>query len=160
MLPDLGDSGLAAVVKGSELIDPSSIIADCKSGVSGAGRNANIANAYCESSESVKAYAVARAPAFTRNQTDPAVYQTRMPNSYLLPHLMPMIRGMHATVYADAVDTDTEIQQVFETFYRDEPFVDVMPEDRIPKLARCEAPINAGLRCIIWMRVKSMSYWQ
>ncbi len=50
-----------------------------------------------------------------------------------VPHLMPMIRGLHATVYADANNTDTNIQQVFENFYRDEPFVDVMPAGSHPE---------------------------
>ncbi len=116
----------------SELIDPSGIIADCKSGVSGAGRNAHIANAYCESSESVKAYAVAGHRHLPEIKQ---ILQSINKNADLvfIPHLMPMIRGMHATVYADAINTDTEIQQVFEKFYQDEPFVDVMPGGSHPE---------------------------
>ena len=114
------------------LIQPSSIIADCKSGISGAGRNANVATTYSELSESVKAYAV------TGHRHLPEIRQ--IPQSInneaelvFVPHLMPMIRGLHATVYADANNTDTNIQQVFENFYRDEPFVDVMPAGSHPE---------------------------
>ena len=114
------------------LIEPSSIIADCKSGVSGAGRNANIATTYSELSESVKAYAV------TGHRHLPEIRQilqsiNNEAELVFIPHLMPMIRGLHATVYADANNTDTNIQQVFENFYRDEPFVDVMPAGSHPE---------------------------
>lgn len=114
------------------LIEPSSIIADCKSGVSGAGRNANVATTYSELSESVKAYAV------TGHRHLPEIRQilqsiNNEAELVFVPHLMPMIRGLHATVYADANNTDTNIQQVFENFYRDEPFVDVMPAGSHPE---------------------------
>lgn len=114
------------------LIGPSSIIADCKSGVSGAGRNANVATTYSELSESVKAYAV------TGHRHLPEIRQilqsiNNEAELVFVPHLMPMIRGLHATVYADANNTDTNIQQVFENFYRDEPFVDVMPAGSHPE---------------------------
>ncbi len=114
------------------LIEPSSIIADCKSGISGAGRNANVATTYSELSESVKAYAVAG------HRHLPEIRQilqsiNNEAELVFVPHLMPMIRGLHATVYADANNTDTNIQQVFEKFYRDEPFVDVMPVGSHPE---------------------------
>lgn len=114
------------------LIEPSSIIADCKSGISGAGRNANVATTYSELSESVKAYAV------TGHRHLPEIRQilqsiNNQAELVFVPHLMPMIRGLHATVYADANNTDTNIQQVFEIFYRDEPFVDVMPAGSHPE---------------------------
>lgn len=114
------------------LIEPSSIIADCKSGVSGAGRNANVATTYSELSESVKAYAV------TGHRHLPEIRQilqsiNNKAELVFIPHLMPMIRGLHATVYADANNSDTNIQQVFENFYRDEPFVDVMPAGSHPE---------------------------
>ena len=49
------------------------------------------------------------------------------------PHLMPMIRGIHATVYADACTAADEVQTLFEDYYRDEPFVDVMPAGSHPE---------------------------
>jgi N-acetyl-gamma-glutamyl-phosphate reductase len=109
-----------------DLIDPASIIADCKSGASGAGRNANVATAFCEVAESVKAYAVdghRHLPEIRQ------VLQTVNNDADLVftPHLMPMIRGIHATVYADGKGSSEKVQQVFEDYYSNEPFVDVMP---------------------------------
>lgn len=109
-----------------DLIDPASIIADCKSGVSGAGRSASAATAFCEVTESVKAYAVdghRHLPEIRQ------VLQTVNSDADLVftPHLMPMIRGIHATVYADARGSSEKVQQVFEDYYSNEPFVDVMP---------------------------------
>jgi len=116
----------------NDLIEPSSIIADCKSGVSGAGRSANVATAFTEVSESVKAYGVAG------HRHLPEIKQSlrsinKNADLVFIPHLMPMIRGMHATVYADAKNTDAEIQQIFEEYYSDEPFVDVMPAGSHPE---------------------------
>ena len=114
------------------MIDPRSIIADCKSGSSGAGRKASVDTAFCETAESVKAYAVGR----HRHQPEiREVLKTVDADTELVftPHLMPMIRGIHATVYADAVAGADRVQAVFEEFYRDEPFVDVMPAGSHPE---------------------------
>jgi N-acetyl-gamma-glutamyl-phosphate reductase len=116
----------------NDLIEPSTIIADCKSGVSGAGRSANVANAFCEVTESVKAYGVAGHRHLPEIKQ---VLQFTNKNADLvfIPHLMPMIRGMHATVYTDAKGAVADIQQIFEDFYSDEPFVDVMPSGSHPE---------------------------
>ncbi len=115
-----------------QLIEPSSIVADCKSGASGAGRKAAVGTAFCEVTESVKAYAVGghrHLPEIREvlRGLDPAA------DLVFTPHLMPMIRGIHATVYADARDGSEDVQTVFEDFYRDEPFVDVMPAGSHPE---------------------------
>lgn len=107
-------------------IDPKSIIADCKSGTSGAGRKADVGTAFCEVTESVKAYGVGT----HRHQPEiQAILQTVDTNAQLVftPHLMPMIRGIHATVYADARNGGDGLQSMFENYYQNEPFVDVMP---------------------------------
>jgi len=115
-----------------EMIDPASIIADCKSGVSGAGRGESIARAFCEVSESVKAYGVGGHRHLPEIK---AVLQTVDPQADLVftPHLMPMIRGLYATVYADAQGAGSNVQKTFEEFYQDEPFVDVMPAGSHPE---------------------------
>ena len=114
------------------MIDPGSIIADCKSGSSGAGRKASFDTAFCEVTESVKAYAVAGHRHLPEIRE---VLQTVEPGAELVftPHLMPMIRGIHATVYADAIDAADRVQTRFEEYYRDEPFVDVMPAGSHPE---------------------------
>ena len=114
------------------MIDPRSIIADCKSGSSGAGRKASYDTAFCEVTESVKAYAVAGHRHLPEIRE---VLKTLDGDAELVftPHLMPMIRGIHATVYADAVASADRVQAVFEDYYRNEPFVDVMPAGSHPE---------------------------
>ncbi len=116
----------------NDLIDPASIIADCKSGTSGAGRKASVGTAFCEVTESVKAYGVAGHRHLPEIRE---ILRTLDANADLVftPHLMPMIRGIHATVYADARGPADRVQDVFESFYRDEPFVDVMPAGSHPE---------------------------
>ena len=116
----------------NHLIDPKTIIADCKSGTSGAGRNANVGTAFCEVTESVKAYAVSGHRHLPEIR---AILQTLDSDADLVftPHLMPMIRGIHATVYADAIGPADRVQDLFEAYYLDEPFVDVMPAGSHPE---------------------------
>jgi len=116
----------------NNLIDPKSIIADCKSGASGAGRKASVGTAFCEVTESVKAYGV---DGHRHLPEIREVLQTLNADADLVftPHLMPMIRGIHATVYADASGPADQVQMMFESYYRDEPFVDVMPAGSHPE---------------------------
>ena len=116
----------------NNLVDPKSIIADCKSGASGAGRNANTATLFCEVTESVSAYAV------SGHRHLPEIRQVLQlidtdADLVFTPHLMPMIRGIHATVYADAIAPVDTVQQIFEDYYSHEIFVDVMPAGSHPQ---------------------------
>lgn len=111
------------------LVNAGALIADCKSGVSGAGRKAEIGILFSESSDSFKAYGVAghrhlpETTAQLQRFTDEKVALT------FTPHLVPMIRGMHSTLYAQLNKevSNEELQSLFEAQYKDEPFVDVMP---------------------------------
>jgi N-acetyl-gamma-glutamyl-phosphate reductase len=120
--------GYAPLLKAG-VIDASHLIADCKSGVSGAGRKAEIGILFSEASDNFKAYGVSghrHSPETLerlRLLTDDKV------GLLFTPHLVPMIRGMHSTLYARLtkdIDNAT-LQALFEDAYRDEPFVDVMP---------------------------------
>jgi N-acetyl-gamma-glutamyl-phosphate reductase len=114
------------------LVDTASLVADCKSGVSGAGRGANTAMLMGEVGESFKAYAVAG------HRHLPEIRQTlgwltdRPVGLTFVPHLLPMIRGIHATLYA-RLEQEADLQAVFEERYRDEPFVDVLPAGSHPE---------------------------
>jgi N-acetyl-gamma-glutamyl-phosphate reductase len=127
--------GLLPLLKNG-LIEPSSIIADCKSGASGAGRNANVATLFSEVTESVKAYGTAGHRHLPEIRE---ILKTFNADSNLVfsPHLMPMIRGIHSTIYANAIgnasNSTHEVQRVFEQAYKDEPFVDVMPAGSHPE---------------------------
>lgn len=109
------------------LVDVTTLVADCKSGVSGAGRAAKTAMLMGEVGESFKAYSV------PGHRHLPEVRQTLGWASPVpvgltfVPHLVPMIRGIHATLYARLRAAADDLQSVFEARYADEPFVDVMP---------------------------------
>ncbi|WP_372599768.1 N-acetyl-gamma-glutamyl-phosphate reductase [Amphritea sp.] len=115
------------------LIDHRRLIADVKSGVSGAGRGANVGSLLCESSESMKAYAVAghrHLPEVKQGLSEAA---GRPVGLTFVPHLTPMIRGIHATLYGILKDPVDGLQELFEQRYANEPFVDVMPAGSLPE---------------------------
>ncbi|EIJ42201.1 N-acetyl-gamma-glutamyl-phosphate reductase, common form [Beggiatoa alba B18LD] len=110
------------------IVDPKSLIADAKSGVSGAGRKAEVGMLMGETGESFKAYGVAG------HRHLPEIVQGLNPLSHVpvqltfVPHLLPMIRGIHATLYATLYENNVlDLQHIFEQRYKDEPFVDVLP---------------------------------
>lgn len=111
------------------IIDAGNLIADCKSGVSGAGRKAEMGLLFSETSDSFKAYSVSG-----HRHTPETVEQLQRLSKdtvglLFTPHLVPMIRGMHSTLYArlTADISNEQLQALFEDAYKDEPFVDVMP---------------------------------
>ena len=126
--------GLLPLVE-SGLINLNGIIADTKSGISGAGRGANVATLLSEAGESFKAYGVGT------HRHQPEIAQTLSlvaDNSSIdltfVPHLLPIIRGIHATLYADEIARNaTDLQVLFETRYKNEPFVDVLPAGSHPE---------------------------
>ena len=111
------------------IVDSSHLIADCKSGVSGAGRKAEIGLLFAEASDNFKAYGVSghRHTPETIEQLESFTQQKI--GLLFTPHLVPMIRGMHSTLYARLTkDIDNQsLQGLFEDAYKNEPFVDVMP---------------------------------
>lgn len=121
---------LPLVEKG--LVDLDSLVADCKSGVSGAGRGASVGMLMGEAGESFKAYGVPGHRHLPEIRQNLAVAAGRSVELTFVPHLLPMIRGIHATLYA-RVSGDLDLQGMYESRYRDEPFVDVMPAGSHPE---------------------------
>jgi N-acetyl-gamma-glutamyl-phosphate reductase len=117
----------------NKLIDLSSIIADCKSGVSGAGRGANQATLFCETSESFKAYGVDGHRHYPEIKQELELLAGEEVGLTFVPHLVPMTRGMYATLYVDLLKTTTECMPLFESAYVNEPFVSVLPEGICPE---------------------------
>jgi N-acetyl-gamma-glutamyl-phosphate reductase len=117
----------------NNLVDPDSLIADAKSGVSGAGRKAAMGTLLCEVSESFKAYAI------TGHRHQPEIVQglnehsSKPVNLTFMPHLVPMIRGIQASLYATLLKKDIDLQSLYEDFYKDEIFVDVMEPGLSPE---------------------------
>ncbi len=116
-------------------IDMKSVIIDAKSGTSGAGRGAKVANLYCEVNESIKAYGVTnhRHTPEIEEQLSYASGQEALIN--FTPHLVPMNRGILVTAYANLVKdvTEEEIRALYEETYKEEPFVRVLPAGVCPE---------------------------
>lgn len=113
-------------------VDAMGLTADCKSGVSGAGRSASVGGLMGECGESFKAYAV---PGHRHLPEISQVLQGVSGGAVgltFVPHLLPMIRGIHATLYA-RLGGEVSLQALYEERYRDEPFVDVMPPGSHPE---------------------------
>jgi N-acetyl-gamma-glutamyl-phosphate reductase len=116
----------------NKLVSRKGLIADCKSGVSGAGRKAGIATSLCEVSESFKAYSVfghRHLPEIKQGLKQVAGGEVDL---VFVPHLTPMIRGIHATLYAKTDESITDLQTALERRYQDEVFVDVLPLESHP----------------------------
>ncbi len=116
----------------NKLIDFSNLIADVKSGVSGAGRKAQVSTLMSESGESFKAYAVAghrHMPEITQGL---AIIAKQSVGLTFVPHLIPMIRGIHATLYGQISGNIANVQELFEQRYKNELFVDVLAEGEHP----------------------------
>lgn len=115
------------------VVDTADLIANAASGVSGAGRQASVDNLLTEVSDSFKAYGVAghrHLPEIRQGLADLAGGSVGLT---FVPHLLPIIRGIHATLYATLLDTGVDLQGLYETRYRSEPFVDVMPVGSHPQ---------------------------
>jgi N-acetyl-gamma-glutamyl-phosphate reductase len=114
------------------VIEPSSLIADAKSGVSGAGRKAEISTLFSEAADNFKAYGVAghrHLPEIRQGLTHIAGKTIGLT---FVPHLTPVIRGIHATLYG-RLTREVDLQALFEQRYADEFFIDVMPAGSHPE---------------------------
>jgi len=119
------------------IVDAGHLIAACASGVSGAGKKAEMDLIFSEASDNYRAYNVSG----HRHQPETEARLQMMTGDKVrlifTPHLVPMIRGMHSTLYATLNSkglalNNEQLQQLFVDAYRDEPFVDVMPFAAMP----------------------------
>jgi N-acetyl-gamma-glutamyl-phosphate reductase len=114
------------------LVDTSHLVADCKSGVSGAGRKAETHILFAEAADNFKAYAVSghrHLPEIRQGLSFAAGHTVGLT---FVPHLTPLIRGIHATLYAKQTK-DADLQAIYEQRYANEPFVDVLPAGSHPE---------------------------
>jgi len=112
-------------------VDVGYLVADAKSGVSGAGRKAETQILFSEASDNFKAYGVAGHRHLPEIRQGLAIAAGREVGLTFVPHLTPMIRGIHATLYA-RVTREEDFQALFEQRYAAEPFVDVLPPKSHP----------------------------
>lgn len=127
--------GLAPLLEQGFIDFSAPIIADSKSGVSGAGRKAEVATLFAEASDSMKAYGVAG----HRHHPEIHAQLSQMAGTDLqfifVPHLIPMIRGMLSTIYVKLSEKAkvVDLQALYEQRYQHERFVDVMPAGSLPE---------------------------
>lgn len=114
------------------IVDSEHLIADCKSGLSGAGKKEEARLLFTEAADNFQAYSVAG------HRHQPEILQGLQQasrsavNMVFVPHLTPMIRGIHATLYARLTQLDVDLQSLYEKRYAEEPFVDVLPSGSHP----------------------------
>ncbi len=114
------------------LLTTDHLIADVKSGVSGAGRKAELATLMSETGESFKAYAVSGHRHLPEIQQGLETLAKHTLHLTFVPHLTPMIRGIYATLYAQTAADVNTIQQLYEQRYANESFVEVLPLGSLP----------------------------
>jgi N-acetyl-gamma-glutamyl-phosphate reductase len=114
------------------LVDLQHLIADAKSGVSGAGRKAEVHTLFAEAADNFKAYGVAGHRHLPEIRQGLESAAGKAVDLTFVPHLTPMIRGIHATMYARVKDKSVDLQKLFEQRYAHEPFVDVLPPKSHP----------------------------
>ena len=115
------------------LVDVERLIADAKTGVSGAGKSLKPGFLFAEMQESFKAYGVAGHRHLPEIRQSLAALAGAKIGLTFVPHLVPMIRGIHATLYGQLNAAGHDLQALYEKAYADEPFVDVLPAGAMPE---------------------------
>lgn len=147
--------GLAPVLRAG-VADTGALVADVKSGVTGAGREAKTGSLFCENNDSFRAYSVAG------HRHGPEVNQelSRLAGTAVdcifTPHLLPIQRGILATLHL-RLHEECDLQKLYEAYYAEEPFVDVLPAGQLPETRnvrgtnRCQIAIvpQSGQRAVV-----------
>jgi N-acetyl-gamma-glutamyl-phosphate reductase len=131
------------------LVDTQYLVASCASGASGAGRQAKVDNLLTELADSFKAYGVGghrHLPEIEQGLADVAGSPVQLT---FVPHLLPMIRGIHSTLFARLVDTSVDLQALYQEWYAEEPFVDVLPAGMFPQTRT----VKGANRCQISLQI-------
>lgn len=127
--------GLAPLLEQGFIDFSAPILADCKSGVSGAGRKAEVATLFAEASDNMKAYGVAGHRHHPEIHAQLMQLASEKVDFIFVPHLIPMIRGMLSTIYVklSARANSLDLQTLYEKRYANEQFVDVLPAGNLPE---------------------------
>jgi N-acetyl-gamma-glutamyl-phosphate reductase len=113
-------------------VDTGFLVADAKSGVSGAGRKPETHILFAEAADNFKAYAVGGHRHWPEIRQGLEIFAGKPVGFTFVPHLTPLIRGIHATLYA-RISADVDLQSLYEKRYAGEVFVDVMPAGAHPE---------------------------
>ncbi|MBR9985491.1 MAG: N-acetyl-gamma-glutamyl-phosphate reductase [Desulfosarcina sp.] len=116
------------------LVDPTTLIADCKSGVSGAGREATATTHFCHVNESFKPYKVGGHRHTPEIEENIARFAGESVRITFVPHLVPMTRGMESTIYltTSAGADERQIRGCLDAYYHNKPFIRLLPGGRFP----------------------------
>ncbi len=114
------------------LVDAGTLIADAKSGVSGAGRKAEVGSLFAEAADNFKAYGVGGHRHLPEIRQGLSNVNGHPVGLTFVPHLTPIIRGIHATLYA-RLKQEADLQDLFAQRYAGEAFVDVLPSGSMPE---------------------------
>ena len=127
--------GLLPVAK-KGMVDPSFIVIDAKSGTSGAGRKSDISVAYCEVNEGFKAYAIGTHRHTPEMEQELSLLAGGNASVNFTPHLLPVDRGILATIYLRLVKKTTSeaVREIYRASFKDEPFVRVLPRGMYPNI--------------------------
>lgn len=136
--------GLMPLLK-NNLLTEDTIIIDAKSGISGAGRAAKVNMLYAERNENFEAYATSGHRHYPEIKQQLELMRGDTVDMIFTPHLLPTVRGIHATIYAKLAASDTDVQQCFETAYADELFVTVLPVGHHPQTKSVSATNHAQI---------------
>lgn len=133
------------------------LISDCKSGVSGAGRKASVGTLLCEAGDNFKAYGIGGHRHLPEIKQTINSLQNGVADGFVfVPHLTPMIRGMHASTYLQ-LKPGSNPQKLLEDFYRNSPFVDILPSGSTPETRSvrganfCRISIQQAPQSDIWI---------
>ena len=134
-----------------DLIDPSTIIIDAKSGTSGAGRGAKTQNLFCEVNESIKAYGVTTHRHTPEIEDQLGYAAGREITLTFTPHLVPMNRGILVTAYAAIKEgvTDQMVKLAYQKYYQNETFVRVLEGSKAPETRNVKGSNYADVNAVI-----------
>lgn len=139
--------GLTPAVSGGA-VDTQSIIIDSKTGVSGAGRSASVDRLLSELQGNMRAYNVLKHRHRPEIEQELANLTTSEVQIQFTPHLLPVERGIFSTMYADlkAGQTEASIRKLYADFYKDEPFIHVLPKGQLPEMKAVKGTNNCHLQ--------------
>ncbi len=121
------------------------LIADTKSGVSGAGRAASVPTLFSEAGENFKAYNVNAHRHWPEIKQELELITSHEINFVFTPHLVPMVRGIFATLYVTNSVISVDLKKLYQDRYKDEPFVQVMEEGVLPETKH----VRASNQCML-----------
>lgn len=148
--------GLAPLLK-EDLADCACPIVDAKSGISGAGRGAKLTTSFCEAGEGFKPYGVTRHRHIPEMEQELSGLAGRTIKVRFTPHLIPVSRGMVSTIYVPMKreSSAAALRELYTTYYRDEPFVRMLPSGSFPDTAR----VRGSNQCHLSLEVDERTGW-